>query len=306
MMVTLAPEEKITLKELKSDVKPIWCPGCGDFGVLSSVMKAIVDKQLDPAHVAVISGIGCSGRFPAFLNAYGFHGVHGRALPIATGLKATRPDLTVLVVGGDGDAFSIGGGHLPHAARRNIDLTYVVMDNEIYGLTKGQPSATSPADILRLSTSGDRKGNRKGSLGLLETHRTEESLNPMAMLLAYNASFVARAFSGQPRQLTDLIVQGIEHPGFAFIQVMSPCVTFYNTYSHYRDAVTALPEDYDPSDRGAALNLALDTTKLYTGVFYREFRETFDERLERMPVSDGDHLEQLLERFTVTGRGGDG
>lgn len=158
-MTTLALDEKLTVKDLKSDVKPIWCPGCGDYGVLSSVMKVIVDKRLDPANVAVVSGIGCSGRFPAFLNAYGFHGVHGRALPLATGLKASRPDLTVFVVGGDGDAFSIGGGHLSHAARRNIDITYVVMDNEIYGLTKGQPSATSPADILELSTSGESKGN---------------------------------------------------------------------------------------------------------------------------------------------------
>jgi 2-oxoglutarate ferredoxin oxidoreductase subunit beta len=199
MMVTLGMDEKLTVKDLKSDVKPIWCPGCGDFGVLSSVMKVIIDMQLDPASVAIVSGIGCSGRFPAFLNAYGFHGVHGRALPIATGLKASRPDLTVFVVGGDGDAFSIGGGHLAHAARRNIDITYVVMDNEIYGLTKGQPSATSPADILQLSTSGESKGNRKGMIGLLDTHQTEDALNPLAMLLAYNASYVARAFSGRPR-----------------------------------------------------------------------------------------------------------
>jgi len=298
MMVTLAAEEKLTVKDLKSDVKPIWCPGCGDFGVLSSVMKVIVDLRLDPANVAVVSGIGCSGRFPAFLNAYGFHGVHGRALPIATGLKAARPDLTVMVVGGDGDAFSIGGGHLSHAARRNIDITYVVMDNEIYGLTKGQPSATSPGDILELSTSGESKGNRKGMIGLLDTHRAEDALNPLAMVLAYNASFVARAFSGRPKEMTELIQQAVEHRGFSFVQVMSPCVTFYNTYSHYRDAVTDVPEEHDPSDKLAALALALETRTFYTGLFYEDQRPTFGERMEGMrpPVKE-DHLERLLERF---------
>jgi 2-oxoglutarate ferredoxin oxidoreductase subunit beta len=298
-MITLAADEKLTVKDLKSDVKPIWCPGCGDYGVLSSVMKVIVDLRLDPASVAVVSGIGCSGRFPAFLNAYGFHGVHGRALPIATGLKTARPDLTVMVVGGDGDAFSIGGGHLAHAARRNVDITYVVMDNEIYGLTKGQPSATSPSDILELSTSGGRKGNRKGTISLLDTHQTEDALNPLAMLLAYNASFVARAFSGRPKEMSDLIRQGMEHHGFSFIQIMSPCVTFYNTYSHYRETVTDLPEDHDPSDRMKAIALALDTHTFYTGVFYQDHRPTFGERMEAMrPAPGEDHLEKLLGRFT--------
>jgi 2-oxoglutarate ferredoxin oxidoreductase subunit beta len=297
-VVTLAADEQLTVKDFKSDVKPIWCPGCGDFGVLSSVMKVMVDLRLDPASVAVVSGIGCSGRFPAFLNAYGFHGVHGRALPIATGLKTARPDLTVMVVGGDGDAFSIGGGHLSHAARRNVDVTYVVMDNEIYGLTKGQPSATSPASILELSTSGERKGNRKGSLGLLDAHHAEEALNPLALVLAYNASFVARAFSGRPQQMADLIRQGVEHRGFSFIQVMSPCVTFYNTYNHYRETVTELPEDHDPGDRLAALALALDTGTSYTGLFYQEHRPAFGERLEAMrPALDKEHLEKVLERF---------
>lgn len=297
-MVTLAVDEKLSVKDLKSDVKPIWCPGCGDFGVLSSVMKIIVDLRLDPASVAIVSGIGCSGRFPAFLNAYGFHGVHGRALPLATGLKASRPDLTVMVVGGDGDAFSIGGGHLSHAARRNIDMTYVVMDNEIYGLTKGQPSATSPANILELSTSGDSKGSRKGMIGLLDTHHSEDALNPLAMVLAYNASFVARAFSGQVKQMTDIIRQGVEHPGFSFIQVMSPCVTFYNTYSHYRETVTDLPEDHNRSDKLAALALALDTSTFYTGVFFQEQRATFGDRVEAMrPSPSDDHFDKLLERF---------
>jgi 2-oxoglutarate ferredoxin oxidoreductase subunit beta len=298
-MITLGVDEQLKVGDLKSDVKPIWCPGCGDYGVLNNIMKVIVDLRLDPASVAVVSGIGCSGRFPAFLNAYGFHGVHGRALPLATGLKAARPDLTVFVVGGDGDAFSIGGGHLAHAARRNIDITYVVMDNEIYGLTKGQPSATSPSDILELSTSGDSRGNRKGMIGLLDTHRAEDALNPLAMVLAYNASFVARAFSGRPRELAGLIRAGVEHRGFSFIQVMSPCVTFYNTYSHYRDAATDLPADHDPADRLGALALALDTRTMYTGVLYQEPRSTFDERMSAMqPAMTQDYLAELMERFS--------
>jgi 2-oxoglutarate ferredoxin oxidoreductase subunit beta len=246
----------------------------------------------------VVSGIGCSGRFPAFLNAYGFHGVHGRALPLATGLKAARPDLTVFVVGGDGDAFSIGGGHLSHAARRNIDITYVVMDNEIYGLTKGQPSATSPSDILELSTKGDSKGNRKGMMGLLNTHRAEDALNPLAMVLAYNASFVARGFSGRPKELAELIRAGAEHRGFSFIQVMSPCVTFYNTYSHLRDAMTDLPADHDPADKFKALALALDSTAMYTGVFFQEQRPTFDERVDAMRRQPSEnYMDQVLDRF---------
>jgi 2-oxoglutarate ferredoxin oxidoreductase subunit beta len=297
-MITLAADEQLSVKDLKSDVKPIWCPGCGDYGVLNSTMKVIVDLHLDPASVAVVSGIGCSGRFPAFLNAYGFHGVHGRALPLATGLKAARPDLTVLVVGGDGDAFSIGGGHLSHAARRNIDITYVVMDNEIYGLTKGQPSATSPSDILELSTRGDSKGNRKGMIGLLSTHRAEDALNPLAMVLAYNASFVARAFSGSPKELAELIRAGVEHKGFSFIQVMSPCVTFYNTYSHYRDEATDLPTDHDPTDKLKALALALDTSAMYTGILFQELRPTFDERMDAMRRQPGEnYMDKVLERF---------
>jgi 2-oxoglutarate ferredoxin oxidoreductase subunit beta len=203
-----------------------------------------------------------------------------------------------MVVGGDGDAFSIGGGHLPHAARRNIDVTYVVMDNEIYGLTKGQPSATSPAAIFELATTGERKGNRKGSVGLLDLHRAEEPLNPLAMVLAYNASFVARAFSGRPQEMTDLIRRGIEHPGFSFIQVMSPCVTFYNTYSHYRDTVTSLPEDHDSSDKIAALAYALDTDTTYTGLFYREERPTFDGQLAAMQSApDEGYLAKLIDGF---------
>lgn len=254
-MITV--QEPLKVKDLKSDVKPIWCPGCGDFGVLNALLKAVADLQLDPDHVAIASGIGCSGRFPAFVNAYGFHGVHGRVLPLATGIKVANPELVVFAVGGDGDAFSIGAGHLPHAARRNVDITYIVMDNEIYGLTKGQPSPTSPLGM-------EKKASPYGTY--------DSPLNPLAMVLSYGASFVARGFSSQPRDLTELIKRAVQHSGFSFIQVISPCVTFYDTYAHFKESTAPIPEDHDPLDRAAAIKLALEVDKQYLGVFYEEER----------------------------------
>ncbi len=280
-MITLA--EPIKVKDWKSDVKPIWCPGCGDYGVLNSLLKALSDLKLDPDHVAIASGIGCSGRFPAFVNAYGFHGVHGRALPLATGIKTANPELTVFAVGGDGDAFSIGGGHLPHAARRNVDVTYVVMDNEIYGLTKGQPSPTSPIGM-------ERKASPYGTY--------DAPLNPIAMVLSYGASFVARGFSSQPRELTELIKRGVQHQGFSFIQVMSPCVTFFDTYAYFKEITAPMPESHDPSDRMAAMQLALERTQ-YLGVFYEDNRPPHHVHMEELQEKAGNHLtlEKLLERF---------
>ena len=176
----LSEEIELAKTDYKTGVEPIWCPGCGDFGVLASFYNALGELRIDPIRTVVASGIGCSGRFPAYVHAYGFHGVHGRVLPLATGIKAGNPDLLVLAVGGDGDAFSIGAGHLPHAARRNVDITYVVMDNEIYGLTKGQPSPTSPTGMKR-------KASPSGSM--------DTAINPLLMTLAYNASFAERSLS---------------------------------------------------------------------------------------------------------------
>lgn len=281
-MITLS--EPITVKDLKSDLKPIWCPGCGDFGVLNALLKALTDLKLDPAHVAIASGIGCSGRFPAFVNAYGFHGVHGRVLPLATGIKLANPELTVFAVGGDGDAFSIGAGHLPHATRRNVDITYVVMDNEIYGLTKGQPSPTSPLGM-------EKKASPYGTY--------DSPLNPIAMVLSYGATFVARGFSSQPRDLTELIKRGVQHPGFSFIQVISPCVTFYDTYARFKEVTTPIPEDHDPADRVAAMGLALKTDVQYLGVFYEEERMSHHAGVDQVRGKAGSDfsLEDLLKRF---------
>lgn len=200
-----------TPQSYKSEVKPVWCPGCGDYSVLSAVTKALAKLELAPEQVAVVSGIGCSSRIPAYTRCYGFHGVHGRALAAATGLKVARPDLCVIAAGGDGDGYSIGGNHFLHACRRNVDMTYIVMDNRVYGMTKGQPSPTTEPDW-------DSKLSPHGT-GLREFH-------PLVIALASGANFIARAFSGDPNGCADLIVEAIRTPGFSFIEVLSPCVTF--------------------------------------------------------------------------------
>ena len=254
-------KQKPKAKDYKSHVKPTWCPGCGDFGVLASLYQAMARLELDPTNTVVVSGIGCSSRLPFFVQTYGFQTAHGRVLPVATGIKIANPDLTVIAVGGDGDGFSIGGGHLAHAVRRNPDITYIVMDNEVYGLTKGQTSPTSPQGFKSKSTP-------YGS--------SDAPINPMAWALSAGVSFAARGFSGDPKLVTDLIVAGIQHPGFAFVQTMSPCPTFYNTFELWRPNVEALPEDHDPGDRASALVQAFRDDSIPVGVFYEGERPTLN------------------------------
>ncbi|MBK1706533.1 thiamine pyrophosphate-dependent enzyme [Halochromatium glycolicum] len=210
MSATTTPT--LRARDYLSDIKPIWCPGCGHFGVLSALTKALAYLERPKEDTAVISGIGCSSRLPAYLDCYGFHGLHGRALPLATGLKVARPDLTVIVAGGDGDGFSIGGNHFLHACRRNIDLCYIVMDNAVYGMTKGQASPTTPPDWTRSPLTPNGPG--------IPVFR------PAAIALAAGAGFIARGFSGDPHGLSELIARAILHPGFAFVHVLSPCRTF--------------------------------------------------------------------------------
>ncbi len=258
--------------EYKSEVKVTWCPGCGDFGVLNATYKALAEQGYDTKDVVVVSGIGCSSRFPFFLSTYGFHGVHGRAMPIATGIKLARPELEVIVFGGDGDAFAIGAGHFVHAMRRNLDITYVVMDNAIYGLTKGQTSPTSGPGFSTLSTP---QGN------------PEQAMNPMMMAIASGATFVGRGFSAEPQKLADLIVEGINHKGFSFIDVYSPCPTFnkVNTFKAYREETADLPAGHDPSDKEAAMRIAASEDPLYLGVIYRAPESTsFEEHLQAQQI----------------------
>lgn len=257
-----------TVETFKSEVPPIWCPGCGDFGVLSALYKTLLQLDLNPKDVCVASGIGCSGRLPIFTTCYGFHGVHGRVLPTAMGIKLANPKLTVISVGGDGDGLAIGGGHFPHAARRNVDITYIMMDNSVYGLTKGQASPTTPSDNQKV---------RSGPYG-----RPETSLNPIGLALAYNASFVARAYSGKLQQMVDIFSKAIQHKGFSFVHVLSPCVVFNDTYPYYKANVVEIPQDHDPSNKSNALELWQTPEKVFSGIFYLESRPDYGSYWEKV------------------------
>lgn len=248
-----------TFKQFRNKVKPNWCPGCGDFSVLAAMQRAFANLGLEPEDVALVSGIGCSGRISGYLNAYGFHGIHGRALPIAQGLKLANRDLTVVAAGGDGDGFAIGTGHTIHAIRRNVDITYIVMDNQVYGLTKGQ---TSPRSEMGFKT----KSTPRGSI--------ESPLSPMEMALTVGAGFIAQGFSSDLKQLTHLIEEGIKHKGFSFINVFSPCVTYnkINTYDWFKDHLVNLDEEegYDPSNRTMAMQKLMEHNSLVTGIIYQD------------------------------------
>ncbi len=259
-----------SIKDYKSEIKPVFCPGCGDYGVLAAITKAFVDLQLDPDNTVIVSGIGCSSSMPHNFKCYGIHGIHGRALPVAEGVKLANAGLNVVVVGGDGDGYGIGLQHLVHAARRNINLTYVIMDNEIYGLTTGQASPTSSFGHKTKST----------PFGVIE-----KPINPITLLIASGASYVARGFSGEPPHLAELIKNGITHKGFSVIDVESPCVTFnkVNTFEWARKVVYKL-EGHDPKDISKAMEKAfefeIDPSKLSIGLLYESDRPAYED-LER-------------------------
>lgn len=247
-----------TFKDFRNNVKPNWCPGCGDFSVQAAIQRASANVGLNPEQLAVVSGIGCSGRISGYINSYGFHGIHGRSLPIAQGLKMANRELTVIASGGDGDGFAIGLGHTIHAIRRNVNITYIVMDNQIYGLTKGQ---TSP----RSSTGFKTKSTPQGSI--------EPALAPMEMALTAGATFVAQSFSSDLKELTALIEAGLNHEGFSLINVFSPCVTYnkINTYDWFKENLTKLSdvEGYDPSNKEEAMSLLMEKQGLVTGLIYQ-------------------------------------
>ncbi|MGG0184454.1 2-oxoacid:ferredoxin oxidoreductase subunit beta [Bacillus rhizoplanae] len=247
-----------TFKDFRNSVKPNWCPGCGDFSVQAAIQRAAANVGLNPDELAVISGIGCSGRISGYINSYGVHSIHGRALPIAQGVKMANRDLTVIASGGDGDGFAIGMGHTIHSIRRNIDITYIVMDNQIYGLTKGQTSPRSEAGFKTKSTP-------QGSI--------EPALSVMEMALTAGATFVAQSFSSDLKELTQLIEAGIQHKGFSLINVFSPCVTYnkVNTYDWFKENLTKLSEveGYDPSNRMVAMQTLMENKGLVTGLIYQ-------------------------------------
>jgi 2-oxoglutarate ferredoxin oxidoreductase subunit beta len=253
-----APATVVAVKDFKPEVHPDWCPGCGDFGVLTSLYQACAQLQIQPHELMVVSGIGCSSNLPGFIRSYGAHTLHGRLLPFATGCKLANQNMTVIGTGGDGDGYGIGLNHFIQAMRRNIDVTYIVMNNEIYGLTTGQVSPTSETGM---KTKTSPFGNLEGML------------NPMALALAAGCGFVARGFSGQPKHLVELYKAGIQHKGFALIDVFSPCVTFnkLNTYQYFRDRIYKLEDDeHDTSSFHAAMDKALEwDPKIPIGLFYQ-------------------------------------
>jgi 2-oxoglutarate/2-oxoacid ferredoxin oxidoreductase subunit beta len=254
-------QQEFKLQDYKA-LRPIWCPGCGDFSVLMSLQKALEKLQVPPHELAVISGIGCSGRFPHFVNSYGLHMVHGRALPAAEAVKIANPELTVIAAGGDGDGFAIGMGHFPHTVRRNPNITYLVMNNEVYGLTKGQTSPTSKLGMVTKTT---------------PWANNDEPINPLVTALAHNCSFVARGVSTNVKELTDLLIKGIQHKGFSYVEAFSPCLTFFDTYERVRSTAKPLPADHDPSDRIAAMKYAMDTETMWTGILYENQRPSLEE-----------------------------
>ncbi|OGW91145.1 MAG: 2-oxoacid ferredoxin oxidoreductase [Omnitrophica bacterium RIFCSPHIGHO2_02_FULL_63_14] len=282
------------IKDYLGKIKPDWCPGCGDFGVLNALQRAITELDIPSHMVQVVSGIGCSSNLPGFINAYGFHGLHGRSLPVASGVKLGNHALTVIATGGDGDGYGIGVGHFVHTCRRNLDMTYIVMDNQIYGLTTGQASPTTEKDIRTKSTPE----------GTIET-----ALSPMALALACGATYVARGFSGDNLHLAQLIKGAIEHKGFAVVDVFSPCVTYnkHNTYPWFREHIYKLEDErHDPSDFRLAMEKAFEWgARIPIGLFFKVERPTYEDEepalrggipLVRQGVTRSD-LSTLMESF---------
>lgn len=279
-------------RDYRTDLKPVWCPGCGDFGVLGALHQAFFQLNLKMEDTILISGIGCSSRLPGYTNVYGFNAIHGRAIPIATGAKVAHPEMTVVAVGGDGDGYSIGGGHLSHAARKNVNITYIVMNNNIYGLTKGQASPTTPTGDITKTT----------GYGVLDT-----PVNPIHYGLVYNASFIARGYSANMKHLTQLVIEAIKHPGFAMIDVISPCVTFRgdHQYKTLKDKIFYIDDSHDVTDKFKAYRLS--SAELYPeiplGIYYQKPRRTYEEGvawIREESAKIGDHtLEDIYDRFKV-------
>ena len=253
--------------DFKSDLKPVWCPGCGDFGVLNALYKSMADLKVEPWNTVVISGIGCSSRLPGYVSTYGFNGLHGRALPLATGVKLGRPELNVVVVGGDGDGIAIGGNHFMHAARRNLDVTYIMMDNEIYGLTKGQAAPTTPTGDKTKSTA---YGN------------PEPTVDPCELAISFGATWVGRSFSGDVKTTVDLMSAAMRHRGFSFLNIISPCVAWRGDDQHkeLRAKTKLIPAEHDRTDRYAAMKFTRETDVLSAGVLYEVSQPSLLDRLE--------------------------
>ena len=277
------------MTETFTPTRPIWCAGCGDFGVLEALTQGLDELAVPEYRRVIIAGIGCSGSLQNYLSCYGYHALHGRVLPTATGCKLANPDLTVVAVGGDGDGYAIGGGHLVHAFKRNPGITYIVMNNGTYGLTKGQASPTSTAGF---------RGN------------SEEDLDPVLLALSIPGStFIARAYSGQPAQLLNLTIAALKHTaagyGMAYLEVLSPCVTYNDTYREWRTSVYNIDDDadYDRKDRAVAFTRMIDLReqgRLPLGLIYEGERPAL-EKLVCNPAFDPPARQDISDPSLVDG-----
>lgn len=246
-----------TFKDFRNHIKPNWCPGCGDFSVQAAIQRACAANGLEPEELAVVTGIGCSGRLSGYIRSYGFHSTHGRSLPVAQGIKMANQDLTVIASGGDGDGFAIGMGHTVHALKRNIDITYIVMDNQIYGLTKGQTSPTSGAGFITKTTPDGAK---------------EQPIAPLKTAMASGATFIAQSLSSDIKGLTAIIQEAMKHKGFSFVNVFSPCVTYnkVNTYDWYKENTVDISEidGYDNTDAAIVNKYLHEHDGMLKGIVY--------------------------------------
>ncbi|KKK35334.1 2-oxoacid ferredoxin oxidoreductase [Salinicoccus sediminis] len=277
-----------TFKDFRNNIKPNWCPGCGDFSVQAAIQKACAANGLEPDELAVITGIGCSGRLSGYIKSYGFHATHGRSLPVAQGVKMANDELTVIASGGDGDGFAIGMGHTVHALKRNIDITYIVMDNQIYGLTKGQTSPSSEKGFVTKSTPN-------GSI--------ENAIQPIRTAMASGATFIAQSVSSDIKQLTAIIQEAMNHKGFSFVNVFSPCVTYnkVNTYDWFKENLTAVEdiEGYNHTDQKAAMNHIMEHEGLLKGIIYQDQEaSSYQEQIEGYLDQPTVKKEMTLERET--------
>lgn len=288
---TMSSDKKYTLEDYATKETNVWCPGCGDFAILQAVKMALFDIQADPTQTMIVSGIGCSSQMPHWVNVNGFHGIHGRALPVATGMKLANPGMNILVHGGDGDGYGIGAGHFIHAMRRNINLTYIVHNNQIYGLTKGQASPTS------------EKGHKTASTPY---GSPDNPIDPLKLAIVSGATFVARGASSNLLHLKELIVQGMNHRGFSLIDVMQPCVTFnkVNTYGWLKETSYIFQDEYPSDDMHAALQKTEEfPDKVPLGVYYETTRPTHEEEMgisEKPPVAynhSQPDISQLLQNY---------
>jgi 2-oxoglutarate ferredoxin oxidoreductase subunit beta len=273
-------KESYNLKpaDFNTERKPTWCLGCGNYGIWNSLKKTFVKLSLMPHEILIVYGIGCSGNGANFIKTYAFHALHGRALPIAAGAKLANHKLNVIIMGGDGDGVGIGGNHFMHTCRRNINMTYLLHDNKVYGLTTGQTAPTSDRGFKTKSTPS----------GVLE-----RPVNPVLLALACGATYVARGFSGDTRHLSEIIKKAIKHKGFSFIDILQPCVTFnkQNTYDFYRDRIYKLDglKNYNRSDLNEAIRRSMEEEKIPLGIFYQVTRPVYEDglkQIERKPLVD--------------------